>query len=154
MDWGLFFSTALKGGLKLSLLVFVILVPLLIALEFMRQTKALDWLTNKVDPATRRIGFQREALVPLLAGFIFGISYGAGVLIPEARSKLINKQQIFLVAVFLALCHAVVEDTLLFMALGANGLVLFFSRLILAILFTYLTARLMPRLKLKYLQDA
>jgi spore maturation protein SpmB len=154
VDWGSFFSTALKGGLKLSLLVFVILVPLLIALEFMRQTKALGWLTDKIDPLTAKIGFKREALVPLLAGFLFGISYGAGVLIPEARSKLIDKRQIFLVAVFLALCHAVVEDTLLFMAVGANGAILFFSRLILALGLTYLTARLMPRLKLKELSDA
>ena len=154
MDWGLFLETAIKGALRLSLIVFAILIPLLIALEFMRQTKALNWLTDKVNPATSRLGFSKEALVPLLAGFLFGISYGAGVLIPEARSKLITKQQVFLVAVFLALCHAVVEDTLLFVAVGANGWYLFFSRLILAIAFTYLIYRLMMRFKFKGLEDA
>ena len=154
MDWGLFLETALKGSLRLGLIVFFILIPLLIGLEFMRQTKALNWLTDKVNPATSRLGFSKEALVPLLAGFLFGISYGAGVLIPEARSKLISKQQVFLVAVFLALCHAVVEDTLLFVAVGANGWYLFFSRLILAVVFTYLIYRLMMRFKFKGLEDA
>ena len=154
MDWGLFLETAIKGALRLGLIIFFILIPLLIALEFMRQTKALNWLTDKVNPATSRLGFSKEALVPLLAGFLFGISYGAGVLIPEARSKLITKQQVFLVAVFLALCHAVVEDTLLFVAVGANGWYLFFSRLILAIAFTYLIYRLMMRFKFKGLEDA
>jgi spore maturation protein SpmB len=153
LDWGLFIETALKGGLKLSLIVFVILIPLLIALEFMRQTRALNWLTDRIHPLTSRLGFSKEALVPLLAGFLFGISYGAGVLIPEARSKLIGKQQIFLVAVFLALCHAVVEDTLLFVAVGANGFYLFFSRLILAILFTFLVYRVMTKFKLRGLRD-
>ena len=154
MDWGLFVSTALKGGLKLGLIVFFILVPLMIALELMRQTKALNWLTDKIHPWTRRIGFTREALVPLVAGFLFGISYGAGVLIPEARSNLISKRQIFLVAVFLALCHAMIEDTLLFMAIGANGLYLFFSRLILATAFTFLVSRMTARFKIKGLADA
>lgn len=154
MDWGLFVGTALKGGLKLGLIVFFILVPLMIALELMRQTKTLNWLTDKIHPWTGRIGFTREALVPLIAGFLFGISYGAGVLIPEARSNLISKRQIFLVAVFLALCHAMIEDTLLFMAVGANGLYLFFSRLILAIVFTFLVSRLTARFKVKGLADA
>ncbi len=153
MAWGLFIETALKGGLKLCLIVFVILIPLLIALEFMRQTKALSWLTDRIHPLTSRLGFSKEALVPLLAGFLFGISYGAGVLIPEARSKLISKEQIFLVAVFLALCHAVVEDTLLFMAVGANGFYLFFSRLILAVVFTFLVYRVMTKFKLRGLRD-
>ena len=154
MDWGLFLETAIKGALKLCLIVFAILIPLLIALEFMRQTKALNWLTDKINPATSKLGFSKEALVPLLAGFLFGISYGAGVLIPEARSNLISKRQIFLVAVFLALCHAMIEDTLLFMAVGANGLYLFFSRLILAIVFTFLVSRLMVRFKIRGQSDA
>jgi len=154
LDWGLFLNTAWKGGLKLALIVFFILVPLMIILELMRQTKALGWLTERVHPVTRRIGFQKEALIPLLAGFLFGISYGAGVLIPEARSQSISKRQIFLVAVFLAICHAMIEDTLLFMAVGANGLYLFSSRLILALVITYLTSRLIYRFRLKGLTDA
>lgn len=138
----------------MCLIVFAILVPLMIVLELMRQTRALNWLTDSVHPLAGRIGFQREALVPLLAGFLFGISYGAGVLIPEARSRTIGKRQIFLVAVFLALSHAMIEDTLLFMAVGANGLYLFFSRLILAIIFTYIISWIIHRFRLKGLEDA
>lgn len=147
MNWGEFFETAARGGGKLALIVFLILVPLMVALEFLRQTKALNWMVDKVHPAASRIGFQKEALVPLLAGFIFGISYGAGVLIPEARKKHLAKEQIFLVAVFLALCHAVVEDTLLFMAVGANGLYLVLSRFILAVLATLVGFKLYQKLK-------
>jgi len=154
IDWGLFVSTVLQGGLKLTLIVFLILVPLMVIIEFMRQTKALEWLTDRVHPLTSRVGFQKEALIPLLAGFLFGISYGAGILIPEARSQAISKLQIFLVAVFLALCHAMIEDTLLFMAVGANGLYLFGSRLILAIVFTYIIFRLAQKLKPDSLKDA
>jgi hypothetical protein len=154
MDFGLFFNTAWQGALRLSLVVFVILVPLMLILEFMRQTRALGWLTERVHPIAGRIGFQKEALVPLLAGFLFGISYGAGVLIPEARSRTISKQQVFLVAVFLALCHAVVEDTLLFMAVGANGLFLLGSRFLLAIAVTFLMAKAVKRFILQNLTDA
>ena len=67
LDWGLFFSTVSVGALRLCLLVFIILIPLLVVLEFMRQTRALNWLVNKLHPLTKRIGFEKEALVPLLA---------------------------------------------------------------------------------------
>jgi len=56
-------------------------------------------------------------------GIIFGIAYGAGVLIEEARSGRLSWKDIFLINVFLSVCHAVVEDTALFMAVGANGLI-------------------------------
>jgi len=43
--------------------------------------------------------------------------------------------------VFLSVCHAVVEDTALFMAVGANGLIILLGRFIAAILITYLISR-------------
>jgi hypothetical protein len=123
----------LYGLLVLLLKVFLIVVSLMIILEIAREFKALDFMTRAVFPLARRLGFKRDSIYPLLAGIIFGISYGAGVLIGESNSGRISANQMFLIALFLGMCHAIFEDTLLFVSQGANGFVIVVFRMILAI---------------------
>jgi hypothetical protein len=120
------------GGLMFK--VFVIVVPLITILEW---AKSRPWFARFVDsvrPLFGPVGFQRGSLFPLLTGLVFGISYGAGVLIPQARSGDLDPRQVFLVAVFLGICHAMVEDTLLFVAVGASIWILPVTRFIAAVI--------------------
>jgi hypothetical protein len=127
---------------SLLLKVFLIVVPLMIILEISREYGALNKLTSWLHPFTRRLGMKRESIYPLIAGIIFGISYGGGVLIGESGTGLISGRQMFLVALFLGMCHSIFEDTLLFMSQGANGAVILIVRFILAIVVVYFTALL------------
>ena len=128
------------GLAKLLLLVFVIIVPLMVALELFRHFRLLEMTAKFVAPVTRRLGFDSASLFPLMAGIVFGISYGGGVLVGEARKGRIIGNQAFLVAVFLALCHAIFEDTLLFVSQGAIGWIVVLIRLAAAIVITGLVA--------------
>lgn len=129
------------GGLLLK--VFCIVVPLMIILELSREFKILDKLTRALYPIARLIGFKRDSIYPLLAGVIFGISYGGGVLIGESSSGRISANQMFLVALFLGICHAVFEDTLLFMSVGANGFIILGVRITLAIVVVFMASLLL-----------
>jgi hypothetical protein len=131
------------GLFSLLLKVFVIVVPLMVILELSREFKALDKMISAVHPVARRVGFKRDSIYPLLAGIIFGISYGGGVLISESNSGRIGHRQRFLVALFLGMCHAIFEDTLLFMSQGANGFIIILSRVILAIIVVVAAAVMM-----------
>jgi hypothetical protein len=127
-----FIVSTLQGLFGLLLKVFLIVIPLMIALEIAREFKCLDWLTRVAYPIARPLGFKRDSIYPLLAGIIFGISYGAGVLISESNSGRIGANQMFLIALFLGMCHAIFEDTLLFVSQGANGAIILISRFVLA----------------------
>jgi hypothetical protein len=127
---------------SLMLKVFLIVVPLMILLEISREFKILDKLIAASYPVTRRIGLKRDSIYPLVAGIIFGISYGAGVLIGESDSGRIKGNQMFLVALFLGICHSILEDTLLFAAQGANGFIILGVRIPLAIIIVFFTALL------------
>ncbi len=129
-----FITTTSIGLGKLLFLVFAIVVPLMIVLEIFREFNILDRFTNFLLPVARLIGFQKESIYPLIAGILFGITYGGGVLIGESSSGRIDAKQSFLVALFLGLCHAMIEDTLLFVAQGANPLIIVPFRFILAFL--------------------
>jgi len=82
---------------------------------------------------------------PLLAGLFLGIAYGAGIIIPSARERNLSKREILSLSLFLCTCHAVVEDTLLFVLVGAKGGWLVVIRLSLAVLVTRTAARFAAR---------
>lgn len=125
---------------NLLLKVLVIVVPLMMALEISREFRVLDRLTASVYPLARRIGYKRDSIYPLVAGIIFGISYGGGVLIAESSSGRMSANQAFLIALFLGICHAVIEDTLLFMAQGANGIIILTVRFSMALAIVFIAS--------------
>lgn len=131
-----------SGLFGLMLKVFLIVMPLIMFLEWARTQ---DWFARFINSTNRvfsPIGFRPQSLFPLLIGVLFGISYGAGVLIPQSRSGEMGSKQVFLVAAYLSLCHAIVEDTLLFVALGASAWIILVTRFAAAMLIVFLLSRL------------
>lgn len=127
-----FISETSLGLLSLLVKVFCIVVPLMILLEVFREFDLIEKITRPFRAPARILGFYEDSIYPLLAGIIFGISYGGGVLIGESNSGRIRGDQKFLVALYLGLCHAVFEDTLIFASLGANGIIVLSTRLAMA----------------------
>jgi len=127
---------ALKDSLSLSIKLLLIILPLTISYEFLK---------HKQSRIERKrfafIGITGSGLVPLITGIIIGLTYGAGVIIHSIRTSNINKKEAFLILFFLSICHAVIEDTLIFVVIGANGFVLIGFRFLLAIILTYLIYR-------------
>ena len=74
----------------------------------------------------------------IAVGVILGITYGAGILIKEAKSGAMSEKEIFTVATFLMICHAIIEDTLLFVIFGADFTLVIAIRTLFAILTTTL----------------
>jgi hypothetical protein len=140
-DWKSFAGEAAGGSLKYVLIMAAIIIPVMVLLELARESGWLEKFAARVQPALKVFGLSPESSYPLLAGFIFGISYGAGVIIDSARSGRMTVRDMVLVNIFLSVCHAVVEDTALFLALGANPLVIIPGRLAAALLITYLVSR-------------
>jgi len=128
-----FILIALKDSLSLTLKLFVIILPLTISYEFLKHRQA------KIEQKRFSfMGITHNGLVPLITGIIIGLTYGAGVIIHSIRTSNIDKKEAFLILLFLSICHAVIEDTLIFVVIGANGIVLLVFRFMLAIILTYL----------------
>ena len=133
---------ALVGALKLSARLILIIVPLVTMFEVLRHLPVFRKAGNVVEPAMRGVGLSRDAAVPLFTGIFLGLAYGAGIIIRVARQKGLPDQELFLMGLFLATCHSVVEDILIFVAIGGNGLAILGVRLSLAVLLTGLMARI------------
>ena len=140
-----FITNTAIGLIKLLLLVFSIIMPLMILLELARHFGFLQKAVKFISAATDKLGYDHDSIYPLLAGIIFGISYGGGVLIGEARTGRIIGRQAFLVAAFLALCHALFEDTLLLVSQGAIWWIVIVVRLPAAILVVFVIGMFLRR---------
>lgn len=127
----------------------LIVIPLMIFLRWTRESKILDKATNYLQNFTQKIYLSKEAAFPLLVGLFFGISYGAGVIIQATKEGNLTKEDSYLINVFLAICHSVVEDTFIFLALGASVGIILGLRITLAIIVTYLVGRFILKLDIK-----
>jgi hypothetical protein len=91
-------------------------------------------------PVTRLLGMKENTSTTLAAGLLFGLAFGAGVMIQAAKEDGVSKKDLTLAFIFLVACHAVVEDTLIFIPLGIPVLPLLLVRLSVAILLTIIVA--------------
>jgi len=124
--------------------VAAVIVPLTVGFQVLRDR---PWVRRKIGPyagSLRRLGLGEGAGVALAAGVFLGIVYGAGILIQESRSGRMSERETFLLALFLCTCHAVVEDTLLFVVVGGHGGWILGPRILLALAGTALLARTLP----------
>ena len=124
--------TSFLGALRLCAMLFCIIVPLTMFYEFVKSRQAALAAEKRTI-----MGLSGKGLIPLVTGIIIGITYGAGVIIHSIRSTDIDKDEAFLIILYLSVCHAMIEDTLIFVVIGANGLILIGARFFLATLLTY-----------------
>jgi hypothetical protein len=141
-DWWSIFLHGLETAFIGILQVALIIIPIMVGIQILKDIRALPYLAKALTLFTKILGTSNKTGVTLMAGLAFGLSYGAGVIIQAAKEDKLSKKDLYLVSIFLAICHAIIEDTLLFIPLGINVLPLLFIRLILAIILTAITAKL------------
>jgi len=107
-----------NGG-KSLLLLFAVLVPVVIALEVLQGMGALARLRAPIKPVLNLLGFDPRASEALIAGVFFGLVYGAGVIVNRVEDEGLEEDQVGRLCLTLVLCHAIVEDTVLFVPVGA-----------------------------------
>jgi hypothetical protein len=135
------FTHYLKGVLGLAGKTFVILLIVFLFLELIQRSGILTKGINAVGKFIRFLGYKKESSAPLLAGVILGIIYGAGVIDDMIKKENIDKKQVLLVSVFLSMCHAIFEDTGLFLMLGASLFWITIPRILLAMVVTILVSQ-------------
>lgn len=145
MDFAGFLKESTMGSLDSILSMAKIIIPLMIVMEVLKDAKILEKLAGKFKFVARFFNISNEAIFPLLVGIVFGIAYGAGVIIESAQDYNLNSKDLHKVMIFLIICHAIIEDTLVFIVVDANLWLLFFTRLIVAIILTYIAAKLIDK---------
>lgn len=131
---------ALKKASMGVLQLAVIVIPLMVGIQLLKDYKWLDVFSRWVSPFTRLLGMKENTSTTMASGLVFGLAYGAGVMIQAVKEDGVSKKDVTLAFIFLVACHAVVEDTLIFLPLGIPVLPLLLIRLVTAILLTWVVS--------------
>jgi hypothetical protein len=137
LDWTIIIREILSNSVRITLLLTGIIVPLMVGLAMLKDSHLLDRVAGFLQPVMQRLKLSNRTAYPLLAGLFLGIVFGSGVIISFARDGSLTKRDLMLVLVFLGICHSIIEDTVVFMALGAKWWVLISARFLLAALAAY-----------------
>lgn len=152
--WGNILLDALqKAGIGVFQLALIV-IPIMIGIQFLKDLQWLDVFSKWMTPFTRALGMKPNTSMTMAAGILFGLAYGAGVMIQAVRDDGVEKKDLTLAFIFLVACHAVVEDTLIFVPLGIPVLPLLVVRLITAILLTLIVAVVWRRVDLLKRKEA
>jgi len=126
-------KTATIAVIQLSLVI----LPLMIVMQFLRELGWLTRLSNRFAPFTRFLGMKENTSFTLVTGLTIGLAFGAGVMIQAVEEDGVSRKDMMLALIFLVTCHAVVEDTVVFIPLGIPVWPLLVTRLTLAIVLTW-----------------
>ncbi|WP_153731872.1 nucleoside recognition domain-containing protein [Sporosarcina obsidiansis] len=142
--WQIFLLGVEKASFGVLQLAMIVL-PLMLFVQFVKDRNYLEYFSKGLAPFTKLIGVKPNASMTLVAGLLIGLAYGAGVMIQAVQEDGVSKRDITLAFIFLMACHAVIEDTLLFLPLGIPIWPLFMIRLVTAILLTVTVSVLWKR---------
>ncbi|MBR3118002.1 MULTISPECIES: nucleoside recognition domain-containing protein [Oceanobacillus] len=129
-------QTALLAILQLALIV----IPLMIIIQVMREKGLLTAMSNMLAPFMKLLGMNKNTSMTMIAGLTVGLAFGAGLMIQAVKEDGVSKKDMYLALIFLVSCHAVVEDTLVFIPLGIPVWPLLVIRLTTAIVLTMIVA--------------
>ncbi|NIA19875.1 MAG: nucleoside recognition protein [Xanthomonadaceae bacterium] len=135
----------LRGSLVQVWHLALIVVPLMVGMQILDDLQILEKVSIPLEKVVRYLGISGKGAFPLVIGLVFGLVYGAGMIIHNARQGQLSRRELLLILTFLSINHSVFEDTLLFVAIGANGFLILFIRFAAAIMITALLNKLLPQ---------
>jgi len=131
----------LTGAGRQVLQIAIIVIPLMVAMQFLEELKILEKVSRRLEKVVSVIGISGAGALPLLVGMTLGLAYGAGMIIKYGRDGKLTQREMILIITFLSLNHSLFEDVLLFVAIGAQGTILQIIRMVVAVSFTAALAR-------------
>ena len=115
----------------------LILIGLMILHKTVKQTGLIKVLEYVLLPVVWLMGLSKNAAFLWVVANILGLAYGGGVLIQQREEGSISERHLTELNISMAICHSLLEDSLLFLAIGASGLWIVAPRMLFAALIVW-----------------
>lgn len=121
--------------------VFCIILGLMLAMRILTALRITALLDALLRPVLRAMGIGPEASMVTVVGLALGLTYGSGLIIHESRAGRIGRRDVFYAVTLLGLSHALIEDTMLMVLMGAHASGIFWGRLAFSLAALFLLVR-------------
>ena len=122
-------------------LIIMVIFFITVIMKILRVTGILSLFERLLEPVLPFFGMSRKAAPVTVVGMVMGISYGGALIIRETNSGTMGKREVFFSLALMGLSHALVEDTLLMVALGGHWGGLLVGRLVFSLIVIYVLAQ-------------
>jgi hypothetical protein len=136
LSWG-------QSTLKLAVQIFCIIMPLMVVLNLAKTFNVIDPITKFCRPLLAVMGLNRSTGMLWLTASIFGLAYGAAVMVEETRNHPYNKEDLTRLHLSVGVNHAMIEDPALFLPLGIPVFWLWIPRLVAAVIAAWIYTAVM-----------
>ncbi|OEU80620.1 MAG: iron transporter [Desulfobacterales bacterium C00003060] len=120
--------------LFLSAKILVIIMSIMIILEIMKSYNLIDRIVRVMAPVLKALGLGTQTGFLWLTAATFGLTYGAAVIVEEAKEGNFSKDELERLHLSIGINHSMVEDPALFLSLGLGLFWLCVPRLAAAII--------------------
>lgn len=139
-NWAAIFLHGLKTATIAVVQLSFVILPLMVIMQFLRELGWLTFLSKLFAPFTKFLGMKENTSFTLVTGITIGLAFGAGVMIQAVEEDGVSRKDMMLALIFLVTCHAVIEDTVIFIPLGISVWPLLVIRFTLAVIITLIVS--------------
>jgi len=119
---------------RLTAKIFFIIMALLTLLELLKAFGLIHPFVRALGPFLRVMGLDQKVGFLWMTAVIFGLSYGGAIIVEEAKSGRLSREDLELLHLSIGTNHSMVEDPPLFLPLGIHPFWLYVPRLVMAII--------------------
>lgn len=131
-SWGMLFMQWLSSSLTLTVTIVLIVTALMVLQRVLEEFGWMHRIAHMLSPLMRLFGLPSGCSLLWLTGNVVGMAYGAAIMIDEVEQGRLTRHEANLVNHHLGVSHSLLEDTMLFVAMGISFWWIFLTRLILA----------------------
>lgn len=124
----------LYSSLKLIITIILIVTGLMILQRLLSEFNLIEAISRPLRPLMRVFGLPDSSPFLWIVGNVIGLAYGGAVMSDMVEEGKLNLKESNTVNYHLSISHSLLEDTLLFVALGINLWVIIGTRVLLAMI--------------------
>lgn len=137
-SWGQVFVLWFTSSMKVVLTIIIIVTALMILHYLLVEFNLLNRFSAFLSPLMKVFGLPKDTAFCWLVGNLVGLAYGGGIMVEQIEEKKLSRESGSLLNTHLAISHSLLEDTLIFVAIGIPFLWIFLTRILFAILVVWL----------------
>ncbi len=107
----------LADGLKTSLTLLKVVLPVFAIIKVLEHTSVIGWISKVFDPLMRFVGLPGEAALAVVTGMLFNFYAALGIILALGLSA----WQLTIMAVILSCCHELVLETAIIKKTGISA---------------------------------
>ena len=119
---------------RLTAKIFFIIIALLTLLELLKAFGLIHPFVRALGPFLRIMGLDQKVGFLWMTAVIFGLSYGGTIILEEAKSGHLSRDELELLHLSIGMNHSMVDDPPLFLSMGIHPFWIYVPRLVMAII--------------------